>query len=90
MKMKINIMKLITIIFCLFTTSSALANSPDAAVKGFAISIPLTLILLFLVLRIIIRKKYSKTKKLILSIISLILAGYLAGILTMLLYAVFE
>ena len=88
--MKMKIMKLITIIFCLFTTSSALANSPDAAVKGFAISIPLTLILLFLVLRIIIRKKYSKTKKLILSIISLILAGYLAGMLTMLLYAVFE
>lgn len=90
MKMKINIMKLITIILCLFTTSSALANSPDAAVKGFAISIPLTLILLFLVLRIIIRKNYSKTKKLILSIISLMLAGYLAGMFTMLLYAIFE
>ena len=83
-------MKLITIIFYLFTTSSTLANSPDAAVKGFAISIPLTLILLFLVLRIIIRKNYSKTKKLILSIISLMLAGYLAGMFTMLLYAIFE
>jgi hypothetical protein len=59
-------------------------------VKGFAISIPLTLILLLLVLRLIIRQKYSKTKKIILSIFSLIVGGYLAAMLTMLLYAVFE
>ena len=88
--MKLKMIKLITISLCLFTTSSALANSPDAAVKGFAISIPLTLILLLLVLRLIIRQKYSKTKKIILSILSLIVGGYLAAMLTMLLYAVFE
>ena len=88
--MKLKIIKSITISLLLFTTSSALANSPDAAVKGFAISIPLTLILLFLVLRLIIRQKYSKTKKVILSIFSLIVGAYLAGMLTMLLYAVFE
>ena len=88
--MKLKIIKLITISLCLFTTSSALANSPDAAVKGFAISIPLTLILLLLVLRLIIRQKYSKTKKIILSILSLIVGGYLAAMLTMLFYAVFE
>lgn len=88
--MKCKIIKLITISLCLFTTSSALAHSPDAAVKGFAISIPLTLILLFLVLRLIIRQKYSKTKKIILGTFSLIVGGYLAAMLTMLLYAVFE
>jgi hypothetical protein len=88
--MALKIIKLITISLLLFITSSALANSPDAAVKGFSISIPLTLILLFLILRLIIRQKYSKTKKVILSIISLIVGGYLAGMLTMLLYAVFE
>ncbi|CCK77552.1 hypothetical protein OLEAN_C33760 [Oleispira antarctica RB-8] len=88
--MKLKIIKLITISLYLFTTSSVLANSPDAAVKGFAISIPLTLILLFLIFRLIIRQKYSKTKKIILSIFSLIAGGYLAGMLTMLLYVVFE
>lgn len=88
--MKLKIIKLITTSIFLFTTSPAIANSPDAAVKGFAISIPLTLILLFLVLRLIIRQKYSKTKKIILSILSLIVGSYLAGMLTMLLYAVFE
>ncbi|MFT4763801.1 MAG: FtsH-binding integral membrane protein [Oleispira sp.] len=82
--------KIITISLLAFTTSSALANSPDAAMKGFAISIPLTFFLLFLVLRIIIRQKYSKTKKIILSILSLIVGGYLAGMLTMLLYVAFE
>jgi FtsH-binding integral membrane protein len=88
--MKLIIIKLITFSLYLFMTSSALANSPDAAVKGFAISIPLTLILLFLVLRLIIRKKYSKTKICILGTFSLIVGGYLAAMLTMLLYAIFE
>jgi FtsH-binding integral membrane protein len=82
--------KLINISLFVFTSSSALANSPDAAMKGFAISIPLTLAILFLVLRLIIRQKYSKTKKVILSIFSLIAGGYLAGMLTMLLYVLFE
>lgn len=82
--------KLINISLFVFTSSSALANSPDAAMKGFAISIPLTLAILFLVLRLIIRQKYSKTKKVILSILSLIVGGYLAGMLTMLLYVLFE
>jgi FtsH-binding integral membrane protein len=82
--------KLINISLLVFTSSSALANSPDAAMKGFAISIPLTLAILFLVLRLIIRQKYSKTKKVILSIFSLIVGGYLAGMLTMLLYVLFE
>jgi len=88
--MEFIIIKLITVSCLALTTPSALANSPDAAVKGFAISIPLTLTLLFLVLRLIFRQQYSKTKKIILSIISLIVGGYLAGMLTMLLYAVFE
>jgi FtsH-binding integral membrane protein len=88
--MKLKVIKLITISLCLFTTSSALANSPDAAVKGFAISIPLTLILLFLVLRLIIRQKYSKTKKIILGTFTLIVGTYLAGMLTMFLYVAFE
>lgn len=88
--MALKTIKLITTSLLVFTTSSALANSPDAAVKGFAISIPLTLILLFLVLRLIIRKKYSKTKTCILGTFSLIVGGYLAAMLTMLLYAVFE
>jgi len=88
--MELKIIKLISISLLLFTTSSALANSPDAAIKGFAISIPLTLILLFLVLRLIIRQKYSKTRKIILSIFSLIIGNYLAAMLTMLLYVVFE
>jgi FtsH-binding integral membrane protein len=88
--MALKIIKLFNISFLIFTTSSALANSPDAAVKGFAISIPLTLILLFLIFRLIIRQKYSKTKKIILSIFSLIVGGYLAGMLTMLLYVLFE
>ena len=82
--------KLINLSLFVFTSSSALANSPDAAMKGFAISIPLTLAILFLVLRLIIRQKYSKTKKVILSILSLIVGGYLAGMLTMLLYVLFE
>jgi FtsH-binding integral membrane protein len=82
--------KLINISLFVFTSSSALANSPDAAMKGFAISIPLTLAILFLVLSLIIRQKYSKTKKVILSILSLIVGGYLAGMLTMLLYVLFE
>ena len=88
--MKLKIIKLITISLCLFTTSSALANSPDAAVKGFAFSISLTLILLLLVLRLIIRQKYSKTKTCILGTFCLIVGGYLAAMLTMLLYALFE
>lgn len=88
--MKLKTIKLITIILYLFTTSSVLANSPDAAVKGFAISILLTLILLFLVLRLIIHQRYSKTKTCILGTFSLIIGGYLAAMLTMLLYAVFE
>jgi len=82
--------KLVSISLLLFTTSLALANSPDASMKGFSISIPLTLILLFLVLRLIIRQKYSKTKKIILCIFSLIVGGYLAGMFAMLLYVVFE
>ncbi len=82
--------KLINLSLFVFTSSSALANSPDAAMKGFTISIPLTLAILFLVLRLIIRQKYSKTKKVILSILSLIVGGYLAGIFTMLLYVLFE
>jgi RsiW-degrading membrane proteinase PrsW (M82 family) len=88
--MALKIIRLINIFLLLFITSSATANSPDAAMKGFAISIPLTLILLFLVLRLIIRQKYSKTKKIILSIFSLIVGTYLAGMLAMLLYVVFE
>ncbi len=88
--MEFIIIKLITVSCLALTTSSALANSPDAAVKGFAISIPLTLILLFLVLRLIIRQKYSKTIKIILGTFTLIVGTYLAGMLTMLLYVVFE